>query len=95
MSLKDPLLITKLHFPSLPCHLVSRPRLIAQLNGALKRTGHQEQITHCNINSIGIGAQAHNYMVLVNGTGGGQLLIGVGPILNNNQDFSFEWHQSS
>ncbi|MHB8596883.1 MAG: hypothetical protein ACYDER_08735 [Ktedonobacteraceae bacterium] len=57
--------------------------------------GHQEQITHCNVNYTGIGAQAHNYMVLVNGVGGGQLLIGVGPILNNNQDFSFEWHQSS
>lgn len=57
--------------------------------------GHQEQITHCNINSVGIGAQAHNYMVLVNGVGGGQLLIGVGPILNNHEDFSFEWHQSS
>lgn len=57
--------------------------------------GHQVQFTNCHINSTGIGAQAHNYTVLVNGVGGGQLLIGVGPILNNNTDFSVQWHQSS
>ncbi|MHB8596880.1 MAG: helix-turn-helix transcriptional regulator [Ktedonobacteraceae bacterium] len=37
MSLKDPLLITKLHLPSLSNHLVSRPRLTIQLNGVLQR----------------------------------------------------------
>lgn len=56
--------------------------------------GHQDQITSCDVNNTEIGSQSHFYEVVVNGVGGGQLLIGVGAITNFH-DFNFEWHQSS